>query len=80
MSDTDAARRALLESNESFRQLSATHHAIDNHLKQLATKPHLSDHEQLEEVKLKKEKLRLKDQMEALVRMHATGASSSAPA
>lgn len=70
MSDIDETRRTLLESNESFRQLSETHHALDDHLKQLAIKPHLTDDEQLEEVKLKKEKLRLKDQMEALVRLH----------
>ena len=70
MTDTDESRRALLASSESFRQLSTSHHALDNQLRQLALKAHLTDDEQLQEVKLKKEKLRLKDQMEALVRLH----------
>ena len=49
------------------------HHSLDDRLKVLATKPHLTDDEQFEEVTLKKEKLRLKDQMEALVRRHQSG-------
>lgn len=70
MTDTEETRRQLLESSHTFRQLSSDHHSLDDRLKRLAGKPHLSDDEQLEEVRLKKEKLRLKDQMEALVRRH----------
>jgi uncharacterized protein YdcH (DUF465 family) len=36
-------------------------------LDELEALPHLTDQEQLEEVRLKKLKLRLKDQMEAIV-------------
>jgi uncharacterized protein YdcH (DUF465 family) len=36
-------------------------------LQELAGKPFLTDQEQLEEVQLKKQKLRLKDQMEAML-------------
>jgi uncharacterized protein YdcH (DUF465 family) len=70
MSDTEEARRLLLQSSDVYRQLTSDHHTLDDRLKLLAGKPHLTDDEQLEEVRLKKEKLRLKDQMEAIVRHH----------
>lgn len=71
MTDSDDAR---------LRQLSADHHSLDDRLKRLATKAHLSDDEQLEEVRLKKEKLRLKDQMEALRRQFPDGSRDALPA
>lgn len=70
MIDTEEARRQLLESSDVFRRLADHHHTLDDRLKQLARKPHPTDDEQLEEVRLKKEKLRLKDEMESLVRRH----------
>jgi uncharacterized protein YdcH (DUF465 family) len=72
MADIEATRRLLLEQDDRFRQLSFDHHSLDDRLRLLASKPHLTDDEQLEEVRIKKEKLRLKDQMEALVRHHAS--------
>jgi len=71
MTDSDDAR---------LRQLSADHHSLDDRLKHLATKPHLSDDEQLEEVRLKKEKLRLKDQIESLRRQFPSGSHDALPA
>lgn len=76
MTDTEETRRQLLESSYVFRQLTSDHHLLDDRLKRLAGKSHLSDDEQLEEVRLKKEKLRLKDQMELLVRRHQPPASA----
>lgn len=70
MTDTEETRRLLLQSSDVYRQLTSDHHTLDDRLKLLAGKPHLTDDEQLEEVRLKKEKLRLKDQMEAIVRRH----------
>jgi uncharacterized protein YdcH (DUF465 family) len=75
MSDTEETRRLLLQSSEVFRQLSADHHSLDDRLKTLIAKPYLTTDEQLEETRLKKEKLRVKDQMEALVRRHQSAAS-----
>lgn len=80
MPDTEEARRALLANDAAFRQLFEIHHALDDRLKVLASLPHLTDDEQFQEVTLKKEKLRLKDQMEALVRRHQSGLQSSMPA
>ena len=77
MPDTEEARRALLANDAAFRQLFEIHHALDDRLKALASLPHLSDDEQFQELTLKKEKLRLKDQMEALVRRHQSGLHSS---
>jgi len=70
MTDIEATRHQLLERDAQFRQLSSDHLALDDQLRSLSRKPHLSDDEQLEEVRIKKEKLRVKDQMEALVRRH----------
>ena len=80
MTDSEDARLRLLDRSETFRQLSADHHSLDDRLKLLATKPHLSDDEQLEEVRLKKQKLRLKDQMETLVRQFQASTRDSLPA
>jgi len=80
MPDTEEARRALLANDAAFRQLFEIHHALDDRLKVLASLPHLTDDEQFQEVTLKKEKLRLKDQMEALVRRHQSGLQTSMPA
>ena len=76
MTDTEETRRLLLQSSDVYRQLTSEHHTLDDRLKLLAGKPHLTDDEQLEEVRLKKEKLRLKDQMEAFVRRHQTPVST----
>jgi uncharacterized protein len=80
MPDIDEARRQLLQSSDVFRQLSADHHSLDDRLRTLTAKPHLTDDEQLEEVRLKKLKLRLKDEMEALVRQYQSSLSGPLPA
>jgi uncharacterized protein YdcH (DUF465 family) len=60
----------LMETSAEFRQLAATHTDYAKRLDELEALPHLTDQEQLEEVRLKKLKLRLKDQMEAIVSQH----------
>ncbi|HET7698442.1 MAG TPA: YdcH family protein [Vicinamibacterales bacterium] len=66
--DFEAIRQQLLESNDEFRQLASQHHDLDERIHNLATRPYLSEPEQLEEVTLKKRKLHLKDQMESILR------------
>ena len=66
--DFDEMKKQLLESNDEFRQLATQHHDLDEKIHSLATRPYLSEPEQLEEVKLKKRKLQLKDQMENMLR------------
>lgn len=57
----------LMETNEEFRELANRHTEYARKLDELEALPHLTDQEQIEEVRLKKLKLRLKDQMEAIM-------------
>jgi uncharacterized protein len=57
----------LIATNEEYRRLSGQHSEFARKLDALESLPHLTEEEQLEEVRLKKLKLRLKDQMEAIV-------------
>jgi uncharacterized protein len=57
----------LMATSEEFRALAAQHSELHQQLEQLESKSHLNEQEQMEEVRLKKQKLRLKDQMNALI-------------
>jgi uncharacterized protein YdcH (DUF465 family) len=57
----------LMETNEEFRRLISQHSEFAQKLDALESLPHLTYEEELEETRLKKLKLRLKDQMEAIV-------------
>jgi uncharacterized protein YdcH (DUF465 family) len=58
----------LLASNEEFRKLASEHTQYAQRLDSLTLKRYLTEDEKLEEVRLKKLKLRLKDQMESIER------------
>jgi uncharacterized protein YdcH (DUF465 family) len=68
--DFEELKKRLLKSDDLFRQLATQHHDLDEKIHDLATRPYLSQPEQLEEVTLKKKKLFLKDQMESILRHH----------
>ena len=57
----------LIATNEEYRRLSDQHSDFARKLDALESLPHLTEEEQIEETHLKKLKLRLKDQMEAIV-------------
>lgn len=57
----------LMQTNESFRSLMDQHHDYDVRVEQLESKPALTAEEEIEEHRLKKLKLQLKDQMEQIV-------------
>lgn len=63
-------RDRLLTSDENFARLAREHSGYDAILKDLASRPHLTDDEQIEEHRLKKLKLALKDQMEEIIHRH----------
>jgi uncharacterized protein YdcH (DUF465 family) len=59
-------RDQLLASNDEFRKLAQEHSMYSQRLDSLVNKKYLSEDEKIEEIRLKKLKLRLKDQMEQL--------------
>jgi uncharacterized protein len=60
-------RDQLLASHEEFRRLALEHTQYAQRLDSLTETRYLTEDEKLEEVRLKKLKLRLKDQMEVIV-------------
>ncbi len=64
---------SLVEVDPEYHRLHVEHQDHEQRLRELASKPKLSEEEELEEKRLKKEKLLLKDRMEAIARTHRTG-------
>ena len=59
-----------MATSDEFRHLAERHSEYAVQLDALEALPHLTDQEQLEEVRLKKLKLRIKDQMEAMMKQY----------
>lgn len=68
----EAIREDLMANNPEYRRLREEHTRYASQLDQLKAKIFLTEEEKLEEVRLKKLKLRVKDQMELLVRQAQT--------
>ena len=66
--DTHELKERLIGSDLEFRDLSTRHHELDERLHELSSRHFLTEPEQLEEVQIKKQKLRLKDRMEDILR------------
>lgn len=63
--------------NEEYRSLTLQHHEFQEKLERLATKRALTEDQKLEEVRIKKEKLFVKDRLAALRREHAASKRST---
>jgi len=57
----------LMQTNDEYRRLAEQHSQYHQQLEALEAKTHLSAEEEVEEHRLKKVKLQLKDQMNAIV-------------
>jgi hypothetical protein len=63
----DELKAHLIATSEEFRALATQHAQLHQQLEALEAKSHLTDQEQMDEVRIKKQKLRLKDQMNAIL-------------
>jgi uncharacterized protein YdcH (DUF465 family) len=68
--DTHELKERLLQSDHEYRDLAARHHELEQRLHELENRHFLTEPEQLEESQIKKQKLRLKDRMEDILRHH----------
>jgi uncharacterized protein YdcH (DUF465 family) len=68
----DELKAHLMKTDEEFRRLAEEHMQYHQQLEALEAKPHLTQQEEMEEHRLKKTKLRLKDQMNAILSRHRT--------
>ena len=68
----DELKAHLIATDEHFRTLNNQHHEYDIRLEALEAMSRPTEEEQLEEVRLKKLKLRLKDQITDLLTRHKT--------
>ncbi len=71
-------RKMLLEKNEEFRKLYELHQKCEEKLKEIQSKPYLTEEEKMEEKRLKKEKLGLKDKMQVFVNKFKMGMEKNA--
>ena len=62
----------LMQTSEEYRLLADRHQEYDRLIDQMETKPHVTPQDEVEEHRLKKLKLHLKDQMEEMVSRYKT--------
>jgi uncharacterized protein YdcH (DUF465 family) len=71
MANREALREELLRTDERYQRLHAEHQALERQLEALNHKTLHSEDDETETKRIKREKLRLKDEMEELVRSRA---------
>ena len=71
-SNQDELKAHLMATSEEFRSLASQHCQYHKELEALEAKPHLTDEEQVEEHRLKKVKLRVKDEMNEILKRYRT--------
>lgn len=65
-------KKHLMQSDEEYRRLYDEHHRYHEKLEALEAKSHLTPEEEVEEHRLKKLKLQLKDQMNQIINRYRT--------
>jgi uncharacterized protein YdcH (DUF465 family) len=67
VTNTESLKEQLIMTDPEFRELAREHGRYEERLSQLSALNYPNDEEQLEEATLKKKKLALKDQMQAIM-------------
>jgi uncharacterized protein YdcH (DUF465 family) len=70
------AKAHLLATNEQFRALSEQHALLKKQIEEIESKPHVTGADEIEEQRLKKLKLQIKDQMNDML-AHSRAATVS---
>jgi uncharacterized protein YdcH (DUF465 family) len=60
----------LLQTNEQFRSLAEQHAQLKKKIEEIEARPHVTEVDEIEEQRLKKQKLHLKDEMNELLVQH----------
>ena len=66
----------LLHTNDDFRSLAEQHALYKRQLQEIESKPHVTEADEIEEQRIKKLKLRLKDQMNEIMAQYRHSAVS----
>jgi uncharacterized protein YdcH (DUF465 family) len=67
MMKEEEIKEHLMSSNPEFRRLVEEHKQHDVRLEELHSRHHMTEQDHLEEIRLKKKKLHLKDQMNSMI-------------
>ena len=67
MMKEEEIKEHLMSDSPEFRRLVEEHKQFEGRLEELHNRHHMTDHDHLEEIQLKKKKLSVKDQMNALI-------------
>jgi len=76
MPNLDDLKRELIRTDEDFRRLHDEHQACESRLSELVQNSLPSPEDEVEEKRLKLQKLALKDRMEEILREHRTSVSA----
>jgi uncharacterized protein YdcH (DUF465 family) len=77
MMNTESLKEQLIAVDAEFRELAREHGRYEQRLSELSSLQYPNDEEQLEEVTLKKKKLAVKDQMQAIMLRHQNAESTA---
>jgi uncharacterized protein YdcH (DUF465 family) len=77
ITNTDSLKEQLMASDPEFRELAREHGRYEQRLSELSSLQYPNDEEQLEEITLKKKKLAVKDQMQAIMQRYQKAESTA---
>ena len=73
---SDEIRQSLINQDVEFRRLAEEHSRCESQLEKIIKQPYMCSEDFIEEIALKKMKLRLKDRMEMIVARYQHGSSA----